>query len=63
MAQNNANKKQASNNNTKDRKGDTGRTSNQGRKASSEEVPIPKTGETGKEFSLSKLTKCLHSFN
>jgi hypothetical protein len=35
MEQNNANKKQASNNNTKDRKGDTGRTSNQGRKASS----------------------------
>lgn len=35
MAQNNAGKKQVSNNNTKDRKGDTGRTSNQGRKASS----------------------------
>jgi hypothetical protein len=28
-----------------------------------EEAPIPITGETGKEFSLSKLTKCLHSFN
>jgi len=34
MAQNNANKKQVSNT-SKDRKGDTGRTSNQGRKASS----------------------------
>jgi hypothetical protein len=36
MAQNNINKKQASNNSkNKDRKGDTGRTSDQGRKTSS----------------------------
>jgi hypothetical protein len=36
MAQNNSNKKQVSNSNhQKDRKGDTGRTSNQGRKEAS----------------------------
>ena len=34
MAQNNSNKKQVNNTN-KDRKGDTGRTSNQGRKSAS----------------------------
>jgi len=35
MAQNTSNKKQVSNNTTKERKGDTGRTSNQGQKAAS----------------------------